>query len=74
MALPDTPLELGDAEAERALELLELVLVRVDELGARFDAIELLLDRYRPLLEAAEQRLTKPRFFGGGVRVENQNR
>jgi hypothetical protein len=81
MALPDLPAEpdnevLADglrmpwnAALNAILERVDELLERVDSLSVRFGAVEETLERYRPLLELAEQRMTKPRFFGGAGRA-----
>ena len=53
----------GPRQLSPAEETLELV----RELLERFAAVEVLLERYRPLLELAEKRAKGPKLFGKGL-------
>lgn len=68
MALPEIP---NDPEVNALLlEMRELLRqTRADLRATRADLTEIreTLERYRPLLDAAEARMSGPRFFGRGT-------
>lgn len=55
------------SDAEVYADQMLTLLAGVRDIQLRIGAIESTLERYRPLLDVAEQRLNGPRFFGRGA-------